>query len=285
MLHTGRNYAKTALLLGALTGLLVGVGWLVGGSTWAMYALVFAFVLNFASYWWSDRIVLALHGAQPVPANELPELHAMVERLAARANILKPRLYRVPDRAPNAFATGRNPEHAVVCVTDGILELCNEVELEGVLAHELSHVTNRDILISSVAATIAGAIALMGRLLFFGGGRDDRERGGAGAAILVSLVAGFIATLFQLAVSRSREYGADASGAKLAGSSLGLASALRKLGMASGRIPMQTASPATAHLYIVAPLSGEGGALSLFMTHPPLEKRIARLEQMEAAHG
>jgi heat shock protein HtpX len=285
MLDTGRNYTKTALLLGLLTGLLVLLGWFVGGSTWAVYALVFAVVLNFASYWWSDRIVLALHGAQPIAPGELPELHRIVERLATRAGIPKPRLYRVRDAAANAFATGRNPEHAVVCVTDGILELCNEVELEGVLAHELSHVNNRDILISSVAATLAGAIALLGRLLFFGGGRDDRDRGGVGGALLVSLVAGFVATLFQLAVSRSREYGADSSGARLAGSARGLASALRKLGTASGRIPMRTASPATAHLYIVAPLSAQGGALSLFMTHPPLERRIARLEQMEATHG
>ena len=281
MLDKGRNYAKTVLLLGLLTGLLAGCGWLIGGANWALYALVFAAVLNFASYWWSDRIVLALHGAKPIAPDELPELHAIVERLAARAGIPKPRLYRVPDAAPNAFATGRNPEHAVVCVTDGMLQLVNEVELEGVLAHELSHVTNRDILISSIAATMAGAVALMGRLLFF---RDDRERG-AGGALVISLLAGLVATLFQLAVSRSREYGADATGARLAGSSRGLASALHKLGMASGRIPMPTASPATAHLYIVAPLSGEGGALSLFQTHPPLDKRIARLEQMEVVHG
>jgi len=289
--HGGRNYAKTALLLGLLTGLLVGVGYWLGGTSWAVYGLILAGVMNFASYWWSDRIVLALHGARPLPEPEAPELHRIVERLAQRAGIPKPRLYSVADRAPNAFATGRDPEHAVVCVTDGILELCDAHELEGVLAHELSHVTNRDILISSVSATMAGAIALMGRLFFygelFGGGRDDDRRGGAGLALLVSLIAGLLATLAQLAVSRSREYAADATGARLAGSPDGLQSALRKLAVASQRVPMQSASPATAHLYIVAPLSGSGGALSLFQTHPPLAKRIERLEQMkrEMAHG
>jgi heat shock protein HtpX len=287
----GRNYAKTALLLGLLTGLVVGVGYLIGGTSWAIYGLVFAGLLNFASYWFSDRIVLALHGAKPIAEADLPALHRAVERLAQRAGIPKPRLFRVADPAPNAFATGRDPEHAVVCVTDGILQLCDQTELEGVLAHELSHVANRDILISSIAATLAGAVALIGRLVFYNalwGGRDDRDdRGGALGALLVSLLAGLLATLAQLAVSRSREYGADATGARLAGSPDGLISALGKLQATTRRIPMQTASPATAHLYIVAPLAGGGRALSLFMTHPPLEERIARLEQQrgERVHG
>jgi heat shock protein HtpX len=288
-MHPGKNYLKTTLLLALLTGLVVGVGYAFGGARWAIYGLCFAAAMNFASYWWSDKIVLALHGARPIGPGELPQLHAIVERLAARANIPKPRLYHVADPSPNAFATGRDPEHAVVCVTDGILRLCDERELEGVLAHELSHVLNRDILISSVAATLAGAVALMARMFFygalFGGSRDDRDRGGGAGALIVSLVAGLLATLAQLAVSRSREYGADATGARLVGDPHGLASALAKLAGASRRIPMQSASPATAHLYIVAPLSPSGAALSLFATHPPLEKRIERLEHMEIDHG
>ncbi len=287
----GRNYAKTALLLGALTGLLVAVGYSFGGTQWALYGFVFAGLMNFASYFWSDKIVLALHGAKPIEPGELPWLHEIVERLAIRAQMPKPRVFVVEDPAANAFATGRNPEHAVVCVTTGILELCTPHELEGVLAHELSHVLNRDILISSVAATLAGAIALLGRLFFysemFGGSRDDRERGGGVAALVVSMVAGFVAWLMQRAISRSREYGADETGARLLGTGDGLASALRKLQTASQRIPMQTASPATAHLYIVAPLSASQQAISLLGTHPPLEKRIERLEQLdkEMAYG
>jgi heat shock protein HtpX len=256
----------------------------------ALIGLVFAAVTTFASYWWSDKIVLALHGAKPIGESDAPEIYGIVERLAARAGIPRPRLFYVPDPAPNAFATGRDPEHAVVCVTQGILDLCDERELEGVLAHELSHVTNRDILISSVAATLAGAVAFLGRMFFWNqmwGGRDDRDRGGGAMALVVSLVSGFLAMLAQLAVSRSREYAADASGAKLVGSPDGLQSALGKLGVASQRIPMRSASPATAHLYIVAPLSGNGGMVSLLQTHPPLEKRIERLEEMreEIRHG
>jgi heat shock protein HtpX len=289
MMVSGRNYAKTALLLGLLTGLLVGLGYLMGGVNWAIYAFGMAVVLNMASYWFSDRIVLALHGAQPLPPQVAESVMPIVERLAQRAGIPVPRVFYVPDAAPNAFATGRNPEHAVVCVTAGALELFDERELEGVLAHELSHVTNRDILISSIAATLAGAIALIGRLVFYSevfGGRDDRERGGAGGALVFSLIAGLVATLTQLAISRSREYGADASGAHLCQDPVALASALRKLEAVSARVPMRSASPATAHLYIVAPLSAGGRALSLFMTHPPLEERIARLEHMaSASHG
>jgi heat shock protein HtpX len=289
-MHTSRNYAKTALLLGLLSGLLVGAGYAIGGSQLAIYGLVLAFAMNFVSYWFSDRIVLALHGAREVRAGELPEVERIVAELAEQAKIPKPRLYYVADPSPNAFATGRNPAHSAVCVTDGILQLCDERELRGVLAHELSHVVNRDILISSVAATMAGAIALVGRLFFYNqlfGGRDDRERGGALGALLVSMIAGLVATLTQLAISRSREYGADSSGARLSHDPLALASALKKLQGRSSRVPMATASPATAHLYIVAPLSGHGGPLSLFQTHPPLEQRIARLERLaqEMNHG
>jgi heat shock protein HtpX len=284
----GSNYARTGLLLAALTTLVVLVANWFGGTTWAIGALVFMGVMNFASWYWSDRIVLAMHRARPLEASEAPAIHRAVQRLASRAGIPAPRIYYVPDRAPNAFATGRNPEHAVVAVTHGLLELLDEEEAEGVIAHELSHVLNRDILISTIAATLAGAISLVARiagfgLMFGGGGRsDDDHRGNPLAALLLIIVSPLIALIIQMAVSRSREYGADATGARLAGSSRGLARALGKLHLVSQRVPMATADPATSHLYIMAPLAGRATSIvNLLSTHPPVEERIRRLQAME----
>lgn len=280
------NTFKTAFFLTALTLLFLWIGRMIGGEAGMAIALVLAGVMNFVSYFWSDKIVLAIYGAQPLS----PETHAgvhrrvypMVERLAMRANIPMPRLYLIPADTPNAFATGRNRKHAAVAVTAGILGLLNDSELEGVLAHELGHVLNRDILISSIAAMIAGAIshlAMMGRwaMLFGGYGRSDDEegRGGGLEALLMLIVAPIAALLIQMAISRSREYAADATGANLTGNPYGLAGALEKLETLNKRLPMD-ASPATAHLFIVKPFSG-GGLLELFSTHPPIEKRIARL--------
>jgi len=280
------NTFKTAFLLTALTLMFLFLGRAIGGQTGMTIALVFAGVINFVSYFWSDKIVLAIYGAQPLTAENNPQvyrrIYPMVERLAMRANIPVPRLYMIPTDTPNAFATGRNPKHAAVAVTAGILGLLSDSELEGVLAHELGHVLNRDILISSVAAMIAGAIshlAMMGRfaMIFGGYGRSDDEegRGGGLEALLMLIVAPIAALLIQLAISRSREYSADATGANLTGNPYGLAGALEKLEALNKRLPMD-ASPATAHLFIVKPFSG-GGVLGLFSTHPPLEKRIARL--------
>jgi heat shock protein HtpX len=265
-----------------LTGLVLVVGQLLGGNSGMVIALVIAAAMNFASYWFSDRIVLAMYRAQPAERTSYPGLFAIVERLAARRNIPMPKLYIIPQPAPNAFATGRNPSHAAVAVTEGILRLMTEEELEGVLAHELSHVMNRDILISSVAATIAGAISMLAHMaqwafLFGGmGGRDERNRGGNPLAMLATIIfAPLAAMLIQMAVSRSREYQADRSGAELTGNPYALANALRKLGEANKRIPM-AANPATSHLFIVAPLTGKA-FINLFSTHPPLEERIRRL--------
>ena len=276
------NGIKTALLLGLLTGLILMIGGALGGRDGMLIALIFAGVMNFISYWFSDKIVLAMYRAQPVDQAQSPKLHAIVERLAARAGIPMRRLYLIPQDSPNAFATGRNPNHAAVAVTTGILQLMNEEELEGIIANELSHVRNRDILISSVAATIAGAIAYLAHMaqwaaLFGGfGGRDDRDRGGGVIGLLATaIIAPIAATLIQLAISRSREFQADQSGAELAGSPYGLARALEKLGHASGRIPMNV-NPATAHLFIVSPFAG-APLMKLFSTHPPLEERIRRL--------
>ena len=275
------NYFKTALLLGLLTGLIVLCGGALGGRSGMTLALVFAAVMNFASYWFSDKIVLAMYRAKPATPAEAPRFHAIVDRLIARAGLPKPKLYLIPDPSPNAFATGRNPSHAAVAATTGIFELMNDEELEGVIAHELGHVRNRDILISSVAATIAGAItwlAYMARwgALFGGyGGRDNRERGGGLELLVMAILAPVAALIIQMAISRSREYAADATGAEIAGNPYGLAKALEKLGHASKRIPMN-ASPATSHMFIVKPFSGHS-LLNLFSTHPPLEERIRRL--------
>jgi len=278
------NYAKTAVLLAALTALCLAVGQWVGGPRGLMFAGVFVVVMNFVSYWFSDRIALAIHGAQPLDRSEAPWLYEMVEDLARRANIPVPPLYLIPIATPNAFATGRDPAHAAVAVTSGILELCDRRELRGVLAHELSHVKNRDTLTSTVAATLAGVITHLVQMLFwFGGsllsGSEEREeRGGGLASLGLLLVAPLAATLLQLAVSRSREYEADATGAALTGDPDALADALAKLERGVEALPYDRA-PATAHLFIVNPLSG-GAVLSLFSTHPPLEERIRRLRGM-----
>lgn len=283
----GANYVRTALLLGLLTALVVGVaGWL-GGTGWAVGALLFMAVTNLASWYFSDRIVLAMHKARPLAPGEAPAVHAAVAELARRAGIPAPRVYYVADPAPNAFATGRNPEHAAVAVTDGLLRILDDREIAAVIGHELSHVLNRDILIASVAATMAGAISLLARLAGWtlmlgrggGGGRGDR-RNPLGALFLI-LVAPVIALLLQLAVSRSREYGADATGARLSGDPDALASALEKLDAVARQVPMRTADPATAHMYIVAPLQGMAGSLvELFSTHPRMEERVRRLRAL-----
>ena len=271
---------KTTLLLAAMTGLFLFVGELIGGQSGMLMALGLAAVMNVVAYFWSDKIVLSSYGARPVTREEAEDLHTIVERLAAKAWIPMPRLYVIPDPALNAFATGRSPSHAAVAATEGILRAMNREELEGVLAHELSHVLNRDTLISTVAATLAGAISMLARMAYFipmGGGRDDEGRGGnALAGLFMLILAPIAAFLIQMAVSRSREYAADASGADLVGYPNGLASALGKLQSASERIPLRDAGPATAHLFIVNPLSGRS-LMGLFSTHPPVEDRIARL--------
>lgn len=275
------NTFKTAFLLTALTLLLLFIGRAFGGQNGMIIALVLAAVMNFVSYFFSDKIALAMYRAQPVTREQLPRVYAVVERLTQRIGIPMPKLYVIPNDSPNAFATGRNPQHASVAVTQGILQLLNDEELEGVLAHELGHVNNRDILISSVAATIAGAVTMlasMGRwaMIFGGMERNDRDRGGGGfGALLMLIVAPIAASLIQLAVSRSREYQADATGAHFTGNPYALASALSKLDAYSRRLPM-AATPSTAHLFIIQPLLGMNFG-SLFSTHPPIAKRIERL--------
>jgi heat shock protein HtpX len=275
------NTFKTAFLLTLLTLLLMFIGRAFGGQNGMLLALGLAAVMNFISYFYSDKIALAMYRAQPVTREQLPRAYDVVERLTQKIGIPMPKLYVIPNESPNAFATGRNPSHASVAMTQGILTLLNDEELEGVLAHELGHVNNRDILISSVAATVAGAITMlasMGRwaMIFggMGGDRDDRRGGGIGA-LLMLILAPIAASLIQLAVSRSREYQADATGAHFTGNPYALASALSKLDAYSRRIPMQ-GSPSTAHLFIVQPLLGMNFG-NLFSTHPPIAKRIERL--------
>jgi len=276
------NTFKTAFLLTLLTLLLLFLGRAFGGQNGMILALVFAAVMNFVSYFYSDKIALAMYRAQPVSREELPRLYQVVERLTQKIGIPMPKIYVIPNDSPNAFATGRNPSHASVAVTQGILNLLNDEELEGVLAHELGHVNNRDILISSVAATVAGAITMlasMGRwAMIFGGwgGRDERDRGGGLAALFMLILAPIAATIIQLWVSRTREYQADASGAHYTGNPYALASALAKLDAYSRRLPMQ-ATPSTAHLFIIQPLLGGMSFGNLFSTHPPIAKRIERL--------
>jgi heat shock protein HtpX len=275
------NTLKSTLLLGAMTGLFLATGYLFAGQQGALFGLIFAGIMNFGAYFWSDKLVLASYQAQPVTPEEAPQLYAAVQRLSQKAGIPMPKLYLIPDPALNAFATGRSPSHAAVAATEGIVRALSPEELEGVLGHELSHVINRDVLTSTIAATLAGAISFAAReALWFGGGRrDEREGGNPLIEILLLVLAPIAALLIQLAVSRSREYEADASGARLVGYPNGLASALRKLQAASQQIPLAGASPATAHLFIVNPLTG-GGLAGLFSTHPPLEKRIERLMAM-----
>ncbi|MET0404660.1 MAG: zinc metalloprotease HtpX [Cystobacter sp.] len=284
--HRLSNALKTTVLLAGLTALLLVVGERLGGPQGLVAAGFFVVVMNFSSYWFSDRIALAMHGAQPISYAEAPGLHAMVERLAARAGMPKPKVYLLPTRTPNAFATGRNPEHAAVAVTAGLMDILDPRELEGVLAHELAHVKNRDTLIGTVAATLAGVISYAAQMLFFFGGsllsRDDDEEGlGHTLGNLgVLLVAPIAATLLQLAVSRSREYGADATGAALCGDPDALADALLKLERGAELMPYDRA-PATSHLFIVNPLSG-GAIMQLFSTHPPIPERVRRLREMGA---
>jgi heat shock protein HtpX len=282
-----RSAIKTTILLGALTGLLILIGGIFGGRSGMEVAFVIALVMNFFSYWFSDKMVLKAYNAQELDAAAAPELYSIVQELAQEAHIPVPRMYLIDTDTPNAFATGRNPHHAAVAVTRGILRICSRDELKGVLGHELSHVINRDILTSSIAATLAGAIMILASMarwgaIFggFGGGGDDDRRGGMVELLLMAFLAPLAATMIQLAVSRTREYQADASGAHLTHHPLYLASALRKLEVANERMPMD-AGPATAHLFIVNPLTAQQGLMSrLFSTHPPLEERIRRLEHM-----
>lgn len=283
------NFLKTAILLTLLTLLLVFVGGLLGGRDGMMIAFFMACAMNFFSYWFSDRIVLAAYRAEPLSEHDAPEVYSIVRELAEDARIPMPRVYMIPSASPNAFATGRNPRNAVVAVTQGIFRLLNREELKGVLAHEISHVLNRDILISSVAATLAGAVSMLADMarwgLMFGGGRRDNERESNPIAVmLAAILIPVAAMLIQLAVSRSREYGADETGAHLCGNPLYLASALRRLESGSKQTVMREANPSTAHLFIVNPLKG-GGFSGLFSTHPPIEERIARLERMASHEG
>ncbi|HUZ46280.1 MAG TPA: zinc metalloprotease HtpX [Terriglobia bacterium] len=276
------NNFKTTLLLASLTGVFLAIGELWGGERGVVLALVLAGVMNLGTYFFSDKIALSTSGAKPVSREEDPRIYQIVERLAAKAGIPVPKIYKVPTNSPNAFATGRNPNHASVAVTQGILEICDDEEIEGVLAHELGHVKNRDILTSAVVATVAGAITLIARIVFWGemfgfggGGGGDRE-GGALSALAMMIVAPLAAMLIQLAISRSREYEADATGARITGNPQGLARALKKIDEWSKRVPMQV-SPSMAHLYICQPLTGREMFSTLFATHPPIKKRIERL--------
>jgi len=279
---------RTGLLLIVMSVLLVVAGGALAGQRGMEMALIFAIVMNGVSYFFSDKIALKSSGAQPVTREQLPRLYEVMERLAAKANLPVPKLYVIPEEAPNAFATGRNPHHASVAVTEGLLNLMTDDELEGVIAHELSHVRNYDILTTSIAATLAGAITYMASMarwgMIFGGygGRDDdrEEGGGAFAAIAMMLLAPFAALLLQLFLSRTREYSADETGARMVGQPYGLISALQKLGAYNQRIPTTSMAPATAALCIVKPLFGTGGLSSLFSTHPPLEDRIEALRRM-----
>ncbi|MFQ5455799.1 MAG: zinc metalloprotease HtpX [Nitrospirota bacterium] len=280
------NTLKTTFLMAALTVLLVFAGQLLGGRGGAQFAFIMALVMNVGAYWFSDRIVLKMYGAKECRESDAPELYSIVRSLAARDRLPMPRVYIINKPTPNAFATGRNPEHGVVAVTTGIITLLNREELEGVIAHELSHIKNRDILIGTIAATIAGAISYMASMaqwaLIFGGFRgdndDDSPMGGIGG-LLIMILAPIAAMVIQMAISRSREYLADQSGGRLCGNPLSLANALRKLHTGAQRTPMVDANPSTAHMFIVNPLRG-GGMANLFSTHPPIEERISRLMAM-----
>lgn len=279
------NYLKTGILLIVLTMLFVWIGSMLGGRDGAAFAFILALVMNFCAYWFSDKIVLSMYRAQQASESQVPELYRIVRELTEEAKMPMPKLYIIPQNTPNAFATGRNPKHAAVCVTHGIMDILNRDELKGVLAHELAHVKNRDILIMTITAVIAGAIMMLANMArwtaMFGGSSRDRNRGGANllGLIVVSILAPLAAMLIQLAISRTREYAADAKGAGLAHSPYGLASALKKLDEAS-RYSRMKASPQTAHMFIVNPLSGDAIA-SLFSTHPPIQERIKRLQGMK----
>ena len=281
------NTIRTTLLLGALTGLLMLIGGYFGGKSGVVIAFLFAMVMNFGSYWFSDKIVLRMYQAQEISESQAPELYGIVKNLALRGDIPIPRVYVIPENTPNAFATGRDENHAVVAVTEGITRILNRDELEGVIGHELTHIKNKDMLIGSIAATLAGAIVMLANMAqwaaIFGGVSRDDDEGGGGliGLILMAILAPIAATVIQMAISRSREFLADAGGAKISGKPYGLAGALEKLQRASQAIPMD-ANPSTAHMFIVNPLTG-GSLMSLFSTHPPLEERIARLKSMRPA--
>ncbi|WP_449244519.1 zinc metalloprotease HtpX [Desulfobacca acetoxidans] len=280
------NQIKTVLLLGALTALIIFFGKVLGGTRGMQIALILAAAMNFFSYWFSDRIVLRMYNAQEVTQQEAPDLFAMVADLARQAEVPMPRLYIIPEETPNAFATGRNPEHAAVAVTQGILRLLTPTELKGVLAHEMGHVRNRDILIQSIAATLGGAIMVLADMARFSaifGGSSQDEEGGSNifTTLLFTILAPIAAMLIQMAISRSREYIADETGARLCHNPESLARALEKLAYGNERIPMQ-ANPATENMFIVSPFAG-GGLMSLFSTHPPIEERIARLRAMRSS--
>jgi len=277
------NQFKTFLLMLVLTLLFILVGSVIGGRSGVVYAFILAALMNFFAYWFSDKIVLRMYGAQPVTQSEAPDLYEIVGDLANKARMPMPKVYVMENDTPNAFATGRNPDHAAVAVTTGLMRILSKDELRGVIGHELSHIRHRDILVSTIAATLAGAIGMLARMAqwgaIFGGGRSDEEEGGGNFLVVLvfSIIASIAALLIQMAISRSREYLADAGGAHLS-HPLSLAKALGKLELAAKRIPME-ANPSTAHMFIVNPLRG-GGILSLFSTHPPIEERIARLEEM-----
>ncbi|KAF0185597.1 MAG: heat shock protein HtpX [Nitrospirae bacterium] len=283
--ESSMNTMKTLMLMGLLSVMLVFAGGMLGGKSGMTIALIMAFGINFFSYWFSDRIVLKMYRAQPITESEAPELYGMVRRLAQRAQLPMPKVAIINEDQPNAFATGRNPEHGTVAVTTGLMRILSREELEGVLAHELAHIRNRDILVGTIAAAIAGAISYLAQMaqfaMIFGGGRQDDDEGGSPIGMIVMMIVGPIAAmLVQMAISRSREYGADATGAEICGNPIYLANALHKLQMASQQVHMQ-ANPATAHMFIVNPLSG-GALMKMFSTHPPMEERIARLKAMRA---
>ena len=283
------NRIKTTFLLTCLTLLLVAMGSAIGGQSGMIIAFLIAGGMNFFSYWYSDKIVLKMYKAREVSETESPALYRMVRRLAQQAQMPMPKVYIIPSEGPNAFATGRNPQHAAVAATEGIMRILSEEELEGVMAHELAHVQNRDTLISTIAATFAGAIGMLGSMLqwaaIFGGGRsEDEEGGGLAGSLAMAFIAPMAAMLIQMAVSRSREYLADAAGARICGKPLALASALRKLEAGAKAMPLQGATPATSHMFIVNPLSG-GSMMKLFSPHPPMAERIARLEALAAGRG
>lgn len=280
-----KNTFKTFILLAGMTALLLGIGGAIGGRNGLTIALIFAGIMNFVGYWFSDKIALSMSGAKPVSEAEAPDLYRMVRELCMRAELPLPRLYVIPSQTPNAFATGRDPQHAAVAVTSGITNILSRDELEGVISHELAHVKNRDILISSVAAVIAGAISQLAHMaqwaMMFGGmgrDRDEDSRGGLIGGLAMIIVAPIAAMLIQLAISRSREFQADATGAKICGRPLSLANALVKLEDGNHRLPMQV-NPAHAQMYIVNPLTA-GGLASLFSTHPPMAERIKRLQEL-----
>ncbi len=283
------NQIKTTILLAILTAVIMWIGHFFGGQQGMIIALIFAGAMNFFSYWFSDKIVLKMYRAKEATQQEAPKLYEIVRNLVTKAGLPMPKLFIIPSETPNAFATGRNPEHAVVAVTDGLLKLMNKDEITGVLAHELAHVKNRDILIGSIAATMAGAIMLLASMArwsaIFGGMSRDDDEGGSGfiGLIVMAVIAPIAAMIIQMAISRSREYLADSTGSEIAQNPNGLASALEKLGAFSKRLPMD-ANPSTAHMFIVNPLSGRS-LMTLFSTHPPIEERIARLRGMMPSKG